>query len=227
MCGRYTLTSRPQTIATFFGLDAVPDLEPRYNIAPGQQVAIIRPGGDDGAMECTLAKWGLIPSWAKDLSIGYKTINARSEEVADKPAFRSAFRRRRCLIPADGFYEWRKQGKVKQPFLFQIRRKEPFGMAGLWEEWKNPDGGILTSCTILTTNANSLVESVHPRMPVILRREDHDAWLDPDRCSGERLANLLLPYPGEEMVSREVSPWVNNARHEGPECWESMDKMLF
>jgi putative SOS response-associated peptidase YedK len=226
MCGRYTLTSRPQTIATFFGLDEVPELEPRYNVAPGQQVAILRPAGGGGALECTFAKWGLIPSWAKDPSIGYKTINARSEEAAQKPAYRSAFRQRRCLIPADGFYEWRKQGKVKQPFLFQTRTKEPFGMAGLWEEWESPEGEVIVSCTILTTGANSLVESVHPRMPVILRRDDYDTWLQPKKCSAEHLAEMLVPYPGEDMISQEVSTWVNNARNEGPGCWEKLETVL-
>jgi putative SOS response-associated peptidase YedK len=166
-------------------------------------------------------RWGLIPSWAKDTGIGYSTINARADTLATKPAFRTALKKRRCLVVADGFYEWLKVGKAKQPRLYEVDGGRPFAFAGLWEQWwgpENPNGPPLESCTIITTDANQLARQVHDRMPVILDENDYDAWLDPANQDGESLRYLFEPFPAERMSARPVSTFVNNARHEGPEC---------
>jgi len=185
---------------------------PRYNIAPTQQVPAVRLV--DGKRQLALFHWGLIPSWAKDKKIAYSTINARSDTVATKPAFRSAFKRRRCLVLADGYYEWEKSGKSKLPWLYEVDGGKPFAFAGLWESWK-PAGAdeSLESCTIITTDANELASQVHVRMPVILDSADYDAWL-----AGEQIP--LIPFPPERMSTRPISTLVNNARNEGPECIE-------
>jgi putative SOS response-associated peptidase YedK len=169
-------------------------------------------------LELTLVRWGLIPSWAKDPAIGNRMINARAESVAEKPAFRAAFRRRRCLVLADGFYEWQKRGRgPKQPYLIRLRSGRPFAFAGLWESWRAPEGELVESCTLLTTTPNSLVERIHDRMPVLLHRRDHARWL----TEGEdpaKLAELLAPFPAEEMAAHPVGLHVNNPRLDGPEC---------
>src|SRR5918998_1491873 len=191
MCGRYTLTVPTDKLAAEFGLDEVrADLSPNFNVAPTQSVAVVVAEGGKRRLE-TL-RWGLVPSWADDPEIGSRMINARSETAPEKPSFRSAFRRRRCLIPADGFYEWKRLNGSKQPYYFRIDGGRPFAFAGLWENW-NKDGEI-RSCAILTTTANDLVEEVHERMPVILPRDHYDAWLDPG-AEEEELAALLVPYP--------------------------------
>ena len=163
-------------------------------------------------------RWGLIPSWAKDPAIGNRLINARAETVAEKPSFRSAFAKRRCLVVADGFYEWRKTGKGKVPVYITLRSKRPFGFAGLYEHWKAPDGKEIRTCTIITTDSNELVRPIHDRMPVILPKAVEDRWLDPGEHDRGRLQALLQPYPSEEMDAYDVTTVVNNTRHDAPDC---------
>jgi putative SOS response-associated peptidase YedK len=200
-----------------FGLLSVPPLAQRFNISPTQQVATVRPAGQ--GRELALLRWGLVPSWADDLSIGYKLINARAETVADKPSFRLALRSRRCLVLADGFFEWAKAGGKKQPYYFRLREGKPFAFAGLWERWTK-GGEPVESCTIVTTGANELVRPVHERMPVILPPESYGAWLDPEVQDRERLLPLLRPYPTEGMVAGPVSTRVNSPRNDDPGCIE-------
>jgi putative SOS response-associated peptidase YedK len=212
VCARYTLKTHPRRLAELFGLPAEPLLDPRWNIAPSQTVPVVR----DEASERVFGwmKWGLIPSWAKDPSIGYRLLNARCETVADKPSFRGAYRKRRCLLPADGFYEWQAVGRQKQPYHFRLRDGEPFALAGLWETWAKPEGGVLSTCTLLTTQANDLVRPVHDRMPVILALEDYRAWLELHPVEDR----LFSPFPADRMESLAVSTWVNRATNEGPQC---------
>jgi len=215
MCGRFTLTVPPELIGDLFDLDVPLALQPRYNIAPSQPVAVI---ANHAQRAVELYRWGLIPHWAKDHKIGYKLINARSETLASKPSFRNAYKARRCLILADGFYEWRKQGKARIPFRFALRSAGVFTFAGLWETWRAPDGDEVRSCTIVTTEANAVVGEVHDRMPVILPVEVRDEWLDPERREPATLQELLRPYPAEEMEGYEVSTVVNSPKHETAEC---------
>jgi putative SOS response-associated peptidase YedK len=215
MCGRYTLATPGAEVAGAFGLDAVPDLPPRYNIAPTQPVAAVRAGA--GGRELVLLRWGLVPSWAGDLSIGQRLLNARAETLTEKPAFRSAFARRRCLVPADGFYEWAAAAGKKQPIHFRLRSGGVFALAGLWERWQPPGGAVVESCSIVTTEANELVRPVHERMPAILDPALFEAWLDPGR-DGKGLLDWLRPLPAEKMAAVPVSRYVSNARNEGPAC---------
>jgi putative SOS response-associated peptidase YedK len=166
-------------------------------------------------------QWGLIPSWAKDTKIGYKMINARADTIATKPSFRAAFKKRRCLVPADGFYEWLRVGKAKRPYLYEVDGGAPFALAGLWEQWWGPDnkdGPPLESFTLITTEANELASQIHDRMPVILDKGDYEAWLDPANQDSDSVQELLVPFPADRMTARPVNPIVNNARNEGPEC---------
>ena len=222
MCGRYTLVVNTETLAEKFGVDGpLPDLPPSYNVAPGREVATIVSGGDDnGGRRLEMMRWGLIPSWADDPGIGYRMINARSETAPSKPSFRQAFKKRRCLIPADGFYEWKKESGGKQPYYFHLIDGEPFAFAGLWETWNDPDGGSILSCAILTTEANTVVGEVHPRMPVMLAMEDHEMWLAPGFEEKEPLADLLRPYPPEAMEAYPVSRYVNRPGNDGRSCIE-------
>lgn len=219
MCGRFTLHTPPEVLRRELVLGAVPVLLPRFNIAPTQPVAAVRTSAASGTRELVLLRWGLVPSWADDPAIGNRLINARVETVADKPSFRSALRARRCLVLADGFYEWRKQGSRKQPYYFQLHDGRPFAFAGLWEHWSRAETHLET-CTILTTQANELVHPVHERMPVILPRTSHDAWLDPASQQPERLLSLLAPYPAREMTAWPVSAHVSSPRHDDPTCIE-------
>lgn len=223
MCGRYSQTQSAETIKDAFQLTTLPDIQPRYNIAPTQPVAVI--GVRDGDRRHRLLTWGLVPSWAKDPSIGSRMINARSETVSEKPSFRAAFKRRRCLVVADGFYEWQRQGqgKPKQPYYFHLKNQRPFGFAGLWEHWSSPDGSEIQSCTILTTAPNALLEPVHNRMPVILAEADYDAWLDPTYYDPKHLQGMLRPFEAEAMAGYEVSTAVNSPTHDSPDCLESLD----
>ena len=216
MCSRFTLISSVADLQLQFGFAMEPvDVGPRYNIAPTQQaLAVVNDGGRRGE----LMRWGLVPSWAKDIKIGSRMINAVSETAAGKPAFRNAFRRRRCLVLADGFFEWRKEGKARVPLYFTQKSGETMAFAGLWENWKSPDGERIRSCAILTTAANSFIEPVHNRMPVILSEETAPLWLDPLTETPDNLEPLLVPAPPELLDVREVSPVVNNARSEGPDC---------
>lgn len=175
-------------------------------------------GGD---RELAFLRWGLVPSWADDPAIGNRLINARSETVAEKPSFRTAFKRRRCLIPADGFFEWKKEVKHKQPYLIGVEQDGPFAFAGLWEDWER-DGEVIESCTILTTTANDLMRPLHERMPVILTAKDYDLWLDPSVQDAAAVLPLLQPYPAGEMFAYPVSTWVNDPKHEDPRCVERL-----
>lgn len=217
MCGRFTQKSPPRKVTEKFGVGEVPPLVERFNVAPAQTVLAIREGG--AGREAAFFKWGLVPRWAKDPAVGSKLINARSETVAEKPSFREAFRRRRCLVPADGFFEWSRRGGRKRPYYFRLEDGEPFAIAGLWERWEG-DGGPLETCTLLTTEANGLLAPYHDRMPVILRPEDYEPWLSAGAGHVEALGTLLRPYPPEEMAAREVSPLVNNPANDDPRCVE-------
>ena len=194
--------------------------QPRFNVAPTQPIAVVRisPDSPSPTRELSPLRWGLVPSWAKDPSIGNRMINARSETVAEKPAFRTAFRRRRCLIPADGFFEWQRQGKAKQPFFIQMKDERPFAMAGLWETWEGPDHSAIESCTILTTQPNELMKPIHDRMPVILPAHAYDEWLDPEQTDPAALQKLLVSCDARQMKTHPVSTYVNRPTNEGPEC---------
>jgi putative SOS response-associated peptidase YedK len=215
MCGRFALTSPPDVIAALFDLVLPPDVGPRYNIAPTQPVGTVRQGDDGRTFD--LLRWGLVPPWAKDISIGSRMINARSETAATKPAFRSAMKRRRCLIPADGFYEWQPRGSEKQPFFIHAKDGGLLVFAGLWESWVQDDEEI-ESCTILTTEANATTEAMHDRMPVILAPSDFDAWLDPGRQDAAELAPLLRPAPDDLLDAYPVSRRVNKPAFDDPAC---------
>jgi len=208
MCGRFVLKATPAELITRFGLDECVDLKPRYNIPPGTNIAAIRKS-PEGKRVLHLLKWGLVPHWAKDPGIGNKLNNARGESVMEKPSFREAFKRRRCLIPADAFYEWKAEGKLKQPYCISL--PEPFAMAGLWESWKSPDGSILRTCCVITTRPNAVMEPIHDRMPVIIAPADWGRWLS---APVDEVAKLVRPYPADSMlawpVSRRVSKTVDD-----------------
>ena len=211
MCGRYELHAHPAAIALAFGLDAPPDLAPRYNIAPMQMVPIVRVNAH-GARELAMVRWGLVPRWAKDPSMGAKMINARGETVRDKPAFRTAYRRHRCLLPADGFYEWQaREGSAKQPMHIAMRDGAPFAFAGIAERWLAADGEPLDTCAIVTTGANALLAAVHERMPVIVAPADYARWLDPTIADP---GDIIASYPGQEMRYAPVSSRVNSVKHD-------------
>jgi len=214
MCGRYALHSLPEVLALQFGLRERPTFEVRYNIAPTSNVLVIE-ADRDGHPVATTMRWGLIPSWAKDASIGNKLANARAETVAEKPAFRSAFRRRRCLIPASGFYEWKPVVGRKQPYYIRPADDGLFALAGLYEAWSSPEG-LLHTCTVLTTDANALMQAIHNRMPVIVAPADYRRWLDPGNTTAAGLSELLVPFPPEHMLVYPVNSRVNNARNEDP-----------
>ncbi|WP_414548962.1 SOS response-associated peptidase [Anabaena sp. CCY 0017] len=222
MCGRFTLKQSSAAIANLFCVENIPDLAAQYNIAPTQRVATVLHNPETDKHEFQQLRWGLIPSWAKDPKIGVKLINARAETVAEKPAFRSAFKQRRCLVLADGFYEWKRQNGKKQPFYFHLCDGQPFGFAGLWERWRppqdKPDYEEIISCTILTTAANELVQPIHHRMPVIVSPQDYDLWLNPQMSTPEQLEQLLCPYPDQAMASYPVSSLVNNSRQNSSKC---------
>ena len=222
MCGRFVMKTEPGQLAEFFGLAAGLELPARYNIAPTQVVAAVLPEG--GKRVFKLLRWGLIPSWAKDIEIGSRLINARAETVFEKPAFRAAVRRRRCLVPADGFYEWGVVGDRKQPFFICMREKNLFAIAAIWEHWESPDGSQIDSCALLTTEANALMRSFHHRMPVILERGDFERWLDPAVEKKEMLEDLLAPYPAERMTFYPLGRLVDNPRNDLPACMAPLDE---
>jgi putative SOS response-associated peptidase YedK len=236
MCGRFFQSSPSNrvidqfVIREFFEDEAGPTLRPRYNIAPSQPVPVIHTSQDTGRRRLEAMQWGLVPSWSKDPSSGPRPINARSEDAAGKPFFRNAMRKRRCLILADGFYEWKKNPDNpkarKQPFAIQLADKQPFGMAGLWEYWDGHGGPLLT-CTIMTTTPNELMADIHDRMPVILSPEDHDRWLDPKLEKADDVADLLRPYPAEQMHAYAISTRVNSPANDDERCLEPADTGLF
>jgi putative SOS response-associated peptidase YedK len=217
MCGRFTLKAKPEAVAAAFGLPSLPLLEPRYNVAPTQTVAAVRLDRDTGSRRLDLLRWGLVPGWADDPAIGNRMINARAETVAVKPAYRHAFKARRCLVVADGFFEWQKRGGRKQPYHIRLTDDRPFAFAGLWEHWER-ETGVVDSCALITTEPNELVRPIHERMPAILRREDYDRWLDPAVTDPAVLSAMLGPYPAAEMVAVPVSTLVNAPAHDQPEC---------
>lgn len=220
MCGRFSLGTPAVQLAELFRLDEVPPWTPRYNIAPTQPVLTVVQTSDDSKRLARLLRWGLIPMWAEGPNAGTRMINARAETVATKPAFRRAFRERRCLVLADGFYEWQRQNHHKQPFYIRLRDGRPFAFAGLWERWVPPDGQPLDSCTIITTVANDLIKPLHVRMPVLLAPGNYDVWLDPSFREAEHLQALLHPYAADEMMTYPVSTRVNNPANDSPECVE-------
>lgn len=225
MCGRFALTTPPELIASLFGLSSPPDLRARYNIAPTQDVLIVRMTKDRAAREAAMVRWGLVPSWADDPSIGSRMINARAESAPDKPAFRSAFQKRRCVVPASGFYEWRKTGDAKQPLYVTREDEKPFAMAGLWEAWHDDtdqSAEPLHSCTILTTKPNALLKPIHDRMPVILPHEKVGAWLEGD--DPDALADLLAPADPSGWRAHLVSRHVNSPKNDDPECVRPIDE---
>ena len=220
MCGRFALTAETDMLALRFSFASEkllygPLCGPRYNIAPSQEVLTVVNGGQRRA---EMMLWGLIPPWAKEAAVGYRLINARAETVAEKPTFRSALRKRRCLVLADGFYEWRCNGKQKTPMFIALRSRGPFAFAGLWESWKSPSGEVIHSCSIITTIPNALMETIHDRMPVILPRGAEPVWLDTGIEDPGTLTRLLAPYPAAEMQAYVVHPMVNSPRNDNPAC---------
>jgi putative SOS response-associated peptidase YedK len=219
MCGRYRLSRRKQLVEEYFDCGSEePDWTPRYNIAPTQPVPVIRQHPKDPIRVLSLMRWGLIPSWAKDASIAASTINARSETAATKPAFRDALKSRRCLLPADGFYEWKRDGKTKRPFCFEVNEGQLFAFAGLWDRWKDPSGGWIKTCSILTTTPNAVTAVIHDRMPVILDRDTYDLWLDPGMTKVEDVSDMLKPCDAELMRCFPVSTRINHVANDDEEC---------
>ena len=219
MCGRFTATFEFSDIRVRWNLDRdLTKYTPRFNVAPETSPNIPVIVRHKGANECRLMHWGLIPNWANDPTIGNRMINARAESLTEKPAFKDLVGTRRCIIPADGFYEWRKEGKRKVPMWVHLKSKESFGLAGLWDVWRRPDGRKVESFTIITTEPNDLIQPIHNRMPVILLPEDEEQWLDVSRTSFAKAQSLLKPLPTELMDAHDVSPIVNSAKYDGPEC---------
>ena len=220
MCGRFALKAPPSKLIERFDLDACADFNPRYNIPPGTDIPVIRQS-PEGKRVLHLLRWGLIPHWAKNPSIGAKLNNARGETVAEKPSFREPFKRRRCLIPADGFYEWKTEGKTKQPYYISLKAGEPMAMAGLWESWKAPDGNILRTVCIVTTRANTVMEPIHDRMPLVLPdRESRQLWLEERNPA---LIEGMLHTPGDGLLKMyQVSDKVNSVRNNGVELHEGV-----
>src|SRR5271169_1964679 len=219
MCGRYRLSRRKQLVEEYF--DAVPgdeDWTPRYNIAPSQPVPVIRQNPKEPRRELSLMRWGLIPSWMKDSSGAARMINARSETAGTKPAFRDPLKSRRCLIPADGFYEWQKTGKEKQPYCFEVADGELFALAGIWDRWRDPDSNIVETCSILTTSPNAVTSVVHDRMPVILDTDSYDIWLDPGMRDVTTASELLKPYDAHLMRCYPISTRINHVANDDEEC---------
>jgi putative SOS response-associated peptidase YedK len=218
MCGRFSLSVDPEELQDAWPQVTFPrSMQARFNISPTQPVLAI---SNDSSSKADFFIWGLIPSWAKDPSIAPRLINARSETLAEKPSFRGAYKYHRCLILANGFYEWKQQAntKTKTPFFIHLKNGKPFAFAGLWDEWHSSDGSQIRTCTIITTSPNELIASIHDRMPVILPSRDHTKWLDPAPQPSEALQGMLLPYPQEEMMASPVSSFVNNPANEGTAC---------
>ena len=224
MCGRYRLSRRKQLVEEYFGAVSEDyEWNPRYNIAPSQAVLAVRWDAREPVRRLSTMRWGLVPSWARDPSIGYKTINARAETVSTTASFREPFKSQRCLIPADGFYEWKRDGKIRQPYCFEVNDGELFAFAGLWDRWRNPQGELLESCTILTTTPNSLLANIHDRMPVILRPDHYDLWLDPAFRNTASLLEMLKPLAAGLMRRYPVSTRVNQVENDDVNCSKPME----
>ncbi len=233
MCGRYALNATPRMLARHFRLssdqfDLFPrfDIAPRFNIAPSQPMVIIRQNEHKLNREMTHVVWGLIPNWAKDVSIAHRMINARSETAAVKPGYRGAMKYRRCLVPTTGFYEWRKKpgSRIKQPMLIRHAHDELFAFAGLWEHWQGPGGEEIESCTILTTQPNELMATIHDRMPVILSEKDYDRWIDTKMQDGDKVVDLMQPCDSDLLSATAVGMYVNSPRNEGEKCQAPADE---
>lgn len=222
MCGRYALHAHPDVIALQFGLAQIADFAPRYNIAPSSDVLVVREDGERGR-HADLCRWGLIPAWAKDPAIGNKLANARGETVAEKPSFRNAFRRGRCLVPASGFYEWQAVAGKKQPYYIRPKGDGLFGLAGISEVWNGPQGPLRT-VSLITTEPNQLMRGIHDRMPVIVPPADYAAWLDPGQRDPAKLGEFIRPYPAERMQACPVDRAVSNARNQGPELIRPLER---
>jgi putative SOS response-associated peptidase YedK len=222
MCGRFALYSAAERLEGQFRLPLSFPIAPRYNIAPSQPVLAIRTVRETGTREWTHFQWGLVPAWAQDPKIGHRLINARAETLAEKPAFRNALRYRRCIIPADGFYEWRKQGNRKQPYFIRHRDGKLLALAGLWEYWQGADGSELQTCTIITTGANALIRPLHDRMPAILPDDAYERWLEPtvQRADTQQWLSLLRPAPDDALIAYPVSPRVNDPTYDDPQLIE-------
>jgi putative SOS response-associated peptidase YedK len=219
MCGRYRLSRRKQLVEEYFDCGSEePDCTPRYNIAPTQPVPVIRQDPKEPVRELALMRWGLIPSWAKDSCVAASMINARAETASTKPAFRDALKSRRCLIPADGFYEWMRTGKAKQPYCFEVSQGQLFAFAGLWNRWKDPNGGWIKTCSILTTTPNAVTSVVHDRMPVILDPDSYDLWLDPGMRDVTAASEVLKPYDPRLMRCYPISTRINHVANDDEEC---------
>lgn len=229
MCGRFRIARKKEILEAEFDADsALDDLDwvPRYNVAPGQELVVVRQDKAEPVRCFSRMRWGLIPSWTRDSAIGYKMINARAETVATAPAFREPFRSQRCLIPADGFYEWERAGKEKIPFCFTLTDESVFAFAGIWDRWKGSQGPWIETCSILTTKPNRLVQNIHDRMPVILSRDIYDLWLDPGFTDVDELQSLLKPYPADAMRRYRVSQRVNQVKNDDPECAAEINSEL-
>ena len=220
MCGRFVLTTTTEQIQQSFGVDDVPSIAPRYNIAPTQEVLVIRQNGG-GSRYAGMLRWGLIPHWAKDPAIGNKMINARSETAHEKPSFRNPIRYHRCLIPASGFVEWLQENGRKQPWYIHRKDGDLLAFAGIWDSWKGAEGTI-ESCSILTTAANTLVAKIHDRMPVILSASEYDQWLDRQITETQQLEALYAPFPSDLLEAIPISTNINNPRHDSPDCLEPL-----
>jgi len=217
MCGRYAFFSPAEAVRRTFALDDVPELEPRYNVAPTQDVPAVR-AAEEGARQFAMLHWGLVPKWAKERAIGNRMINARAETLAEKPSFRDAFRKRRCLVLTDGWYEWQVAPGGKQPWFIRMKDARPFAFAGLWERWKDPaNGSLLESCTIVTTDAAASIRKIHDRMPVVLAESHWDRWLDTAFSDTETLSELLLPFDAGALEAWPVSRQVNAPKNQGAE----------
>jgi putative SOS response-associated peptidase YedK len=222
VCGRFTLSTSPIEIANHFDLDETPELKARFNVAPGQSIATVSVAGEARRSVLSLRRWGLVPSWAKDSKIGNRLINARAETVSEKPSFRSALRRRRCLVPADGFYEWSGPKGSKQPYFIGLDGRALFGFAGLWERWTDPEGEMLESCTLLTTNATEHLSALHARMPVIVDPVDYELWMDPDVSEPDLVSPIVGRNLGGALGFYPISEHVNDVRHDDPHCLEAI-----
>ena len=218
MCGRFALFAMGENLARQFGASGAPPPSPHYNIAPSRRVTAVRAASEGSGREFAQLRWGLVPSWSKDPAIGGRLINARSETVGEKPSFRNAFRRHRCLLPANGFYEWQRQERGKQPYYVRMRDGRVFAFAGLWDRWEGPEEGVIETCTILTTAANDVLAPIHDRMPVILPPTAYARWLDRELRDADSLVSLLAPFPAKEMVAYPVSPRVNAPTVDDEKC---------
>lgn len=227
MCGRFTLRTSPQRLLEDFGA-SFPEFPPRYNIAPTQLVLAVRTTPEGTGRQAAALRWGLVPSWAKDVKIGANAVNARAETVAEKPMFRSAIKKRRCLVLADGYYEWQAHGKAKQPYHFRYDDQRPFAFAGLWESWRGADGNDapLETCTIITTAARGIAATLHERMPVIIPPSDYNRWIAPQPLEAAQLEALLHPPLQDELIPVPVSKVVNSVKNQGPECLEPADPLF-